>query len=84
MIDPFARGGVTNLAYDRAPVRGGSFAGVNTTRLDKFQAREQRRWGDWSYWRIPPPVLWLEEPYVLSPFDDILFVAPSYVDIWET
>jgi len=29
-------------------------------------------------------VLWLEDPYVLSPFDDILFVAPAYVDIWET
>jgi hypothetical protein len=83
VIDPFATVVVTNSAYDRATGRYSSFAGVNTTRLDRFQARGQRRWGDWSYWRIAPPVLWLEDPYVLSPFDDILFVEPAFVDLWE-
>lgn len=58
------------------------YTGANITRQDKFLAREQRRWGDWTYWEIPAPVLWLEEPYVLSPFDDILFVEPVFVDIW--
>jgi hypothetical protein len=60
-----------------------SFAGVNTSRQDKFLAREQRRWGDWTYWEIPAPVLWLETPYILSSFDDTLFVAPAFVDIWD-
>ena len=70
------------------PARGNSalgyspYSGVNTTRQEKFQARESRRWGDAAYWNIPAPVLWLEDPFVLSPFDDVLFVAPAFVDIW--
>lgn len=81
-MDPFGKSDAVNSLRDNAAGRYGSFAGVNTTRQYKFQAREQRRWGDWSYWEIPAPVLWLEEPYVLSPFDDILFVSPVLVDIW--
>ena len=82
MIDPFATTAVINSVRASAAGLYNSYSGVNTTRRDRFQAREQRRWGDCTYWGIPAPVLWLEDPYFLSPFDDILFVAPAYVDIW--
>jgi hypothetical protein len=81
--DPFAKTTVLNSARDSMAGRYNSYSGANTTRQERFQARERRRWGDCTYWSIPSPVLWLEEPYVLSPFDDILFIAPAYVDIWE-
>lgn len=82
MNDPFARSAAINSARASNAGRYNAFAGINTTRQDKFQARQQRRWGDSAYWNIPAPVLWLEDPYLLSPFDDILFVAPAFVDIW--
>ncbi|WP_446745407.1 hypothetical protein [Silvibacterium acidisoli] len=83
MNDLFTRSSAVNGARPITASRYNSFSGMNTSRQDKFQAREQRRWGDWAYWEIPAPVLWLETPYVLSPFDDTLFVAPVFVDIWD-
>ena len=80
--EPLARSAATNSARASNAVRYNSFAGVNTTRQEKFQAREDRRLGGAAYWSIPSPVLWLEDPFVLSPFDDILFVEPAFVDIW--
>jgi hypothetical protein len=82
MIDPFARSAAVNSARTSDAGRVNSFAGINTTRQDKFQGREQRRWGDSVYWDVPPPVLWLDGPYFLSPFDDTMFIAPTFIDIW--
>ncbi len=82
MNDLFSRGPAFNSARASAGGGYGSWTGVNTTRQDRFQARAQRRWGDVTYWSMPAPVLWLEDPFVLSPFDDILFVEPAFVDIW--
>ena len=82
MIDPFARALAVTPARASDASRFSSFAGLNITRQDKFQGREQRRWGDSVYWDVPPPVLWLDAPYFLSPFDDVLFVAPAFIDIW--
>jgi hypothetical protein len=82
VIDPFATVAFTSSVRANAGLGYNAYSGINTTRQDRFQAREQRRWGDWTYWGIPAPVLWLEDPFVLSPFDDILFITPAYVDIW--
>ena len=71
-----------NYAPDNSAWGYNPYSGVNTTRQERFRARQSRRWGDATYFNIPAPVLWLEEPFVLSPFDDILFVAPECVDIW--
>jgi len=73
---------VTNSAPDKSAWEYNSYSGVNATRQERFQARQSRRWGDATYWNIPAPVLWLEGPFVLSPFDDVLFVVPPCVDIW--
>ena len=83
MNDPFAKSAITNSVRDKSAWGYSPYSGANTTRQEKFEARERRRWGDSVYWSIPAPVLWLEDPYVLSPFDDILFVEPVFVDIWE-
>ena len=71
-----------NYASDNSAWGYNPYSGVNTNRQERFRARQSRRWGDATYFNIPAPVLWLEDPFVLSPFDDILFVAPTCVDIW--
>jgi len=81
--DPFAKTAIMNSVRDKPAWGYSPYSGANTTRQEKFQARERRRWGDSAYWGIPAPVLWLENPFVLSPFDDILFVEPAFIDIWE-
>lgn len=80
--DSFAKSAAIKSPLSSQAGRYSSFAGVNTTRQDKFQAREQRRWGDGAYWDIPAPVVWLEDPFLLSPLEDVLFGAPVFVDIW--
>jgi hypothetical protein len=82
VIDPFSRSVAVSSARAGSTGLVNSLAGINITRQDKFQGREQRRWGDSAYWDVPPPVLWLDGPYFLSPFDDTLFVESAFIDIW--
>jgi hypothetical protein len=67
---------------DKASWGYNSYNAVNATRELRYQAREMRRWGDPTYWGIPTPVLWLEDPFVVSPFEDVVFVEPAFIDIW--
>ena len=82
MNDPFAITTLRNSVRDTAVSGYSSYSGINTTRQERFQARERRRWGDWTYWGVPAPLLWLEDPFVVSPFEDILFITPAFIDIW--
>ncbi len=81
VIDPFATVVLRNSVGNGGWGYNG-YSGVNVTRQDRFQSRERRRWGDWAYWTIAPPVLWLGSPVVLSPFDEAIYVEPAYIDIW--
>ena len=91
----FPQAQVRRAVPGRSAVQFGSYAGVNITRQDRSQARELRRWGDWSYLDVPTPVLWLDDPFVVSPFAPIVVSpfmvspfaeavveSPAFVDIW--
>jgi hypothetical protein len=88
---------VRGVASNRSAVQLSNYTGVNTTRQDRSQARELRRRGDWSYLEVPAPVLWLDDPFVVSPFAiAAVFASPfmvspfaeevaesaAFVDIW--
>jgi hypothetical protein len=59
------------------------YAGVNTTRQGKFEARKNRRWGDWDILEFPPPFLWLDAP-CLAGLDDVFECPqPLWIDPWS-
>ena len=62
--------------------RFNAFAGVNTDRRSRFEARSARRWGDWGILAFPLPLLWLDDGWEFSPFDEVEFVWPELVDLW--
>ena len=72
----------TNLFSVAGPARQTRFNLVYTGRQSKFDARAERRWGNWGgFLEFPTPLLWLEtEPVVC--FGDECLLEPAIIELW--
>ena len=78
----FIRGG----ASARGNISGVSprLAGANLTRQTRFEARADRRLGNWDILAFPTPWLWFYDgllPLVADDDDDVVDV-PAIIDLW--
>jgi hypothetical protein len=76
-VNPFPSAG-------KAPTRGtNSLARSNVNRQRRFDARADRRWGEWlPYLELPTPLLWLDDDIGLCLYDQCEFVWPVVVALW--
>jgi hypothetical protein len=65
--------------------RVASYAGVNTDRQSRFDARAARRFGDWGILAVPTPFLWLEDiyaPVVPFAFGVDAWPVEEVIELW--
>ena len=62
--------------------RGTTYAGTNTTRQRKFEARSDRRWGDWSILELAMPLLWFDAACIAAADDALGCPEPVMIDLW--
>jgi hypothetical protein len=63
--------------------RFNGYAGANTDRQRRFEARSARRWGDWGVLAVPPAVLWFDEIYAAAVIEEELgSPIPPIIDLW--
>ena len=56
---------------------------VNTDRQSRFDARAERRWGDWgAFLDFPPCLLWLETEPVVCFGDECVLEEPAIIELW--
>lgn len=56
---------------------------VNTDRQSRFEARAERRWGNWGgLLEFPTPLLWLETEPVVCLGDECLLEEPAIIELW--
>jgi len=56
---------------------------VNTDRQSRFDARAERRWGNWGgFLEFPTPLLWLEAEPVVCVDDELAYVEPVVIELW--
>jgi hypothetical protein len=56
---------------------------VNIDRQSRFDARAERRWGNWGgFLEFPTPLLWLETEPVLCLSDECLLEEPAIIELW--
>jgi hypothetical protein len=73
----------TNLFSIAAPVPQTRLNLVNTNRQSRFDARAERRWGNWGcFLEFPAPLLWLETEPVVCLGDECVFAPTLIVDLW--
>ena len=61
--------------------RANQLAAINTTRQGKFEARRNRREGDWGILDFPFWLLWLDAPCYAA-FDDDVACPVPVIDLW--
>jgi hypothetical protein len=73
----------TNLFSAAGAVSQTRFNLVNTDRQSRFEARAERRWGNWGgFLEFPTPLLWLEAGPVVYFGDEYVFEAPAIIELW--
>lgn len=73
----------TSLFSVAGPVRQTRFNLVNTDRQSRFDARAERRWGNWGgFLEFPTPLLWLETEPAVCLSDECVFGAPVIIELW--
>jgi hypothetical protein len=73
----------TNLFSAAGAVPQTRFNLVNTNRQSWFEARAERRWGNWDgFLEFPAPLLWLETELALCFGDEYVFEAPAIIELW--
>lgn len=56
---------------------------VNLNRQSRFDARAERRWGNWGgFLEFPTPLLWLETEPVLCFGNECLLEEPAIIELW--
>jgi hypothetical protein len=56
---------------------------VNTDRQSRFDARAERRWGNWGgFLEFPTPLLWLEADPVVCLGDECVLEEPAIIELW--
>jgi len=73
---PAPRPGATNP-------RGTAYSGINNTRQGKFEARSDRRWGDWGALQFSLPWLWFDAACLAAADEGLGCPAPEMtMDLW--
>lgn len=73
----------TNLFSVAGPVQQTRFNLVNTDRQSRFDARAERRWGNWDgFLAFPTPLLWLEAEPVVCFGNGCLLEEPAIIELW--
>jgi hypothetical protein len=72
---PIARQNLSNA-------RANQYAAINTSRQGKFEARKDRRDGDWGILEFPIWLLWLDAACYPSFDDDFACPVMPVVDLW--
>lgn len=75
-VDPFVS------ARNISGTRAGSYVGAHADRQRRFEARSDRRWGDWSILELPIPLLWLYTEPWLSVCDEDEIAPSVVVELW--
>jgi len=56
---------------------------VNVDRQSRFDARAERRWGNWGgFLEFPTALLWLETEPVVCFGDECVLEEPAIIDLW--
>jgi len=58
------------------------YAGVNADRKSRFEARSVRRLGNWFVLEVPTPLLWMDNGYSRSLYDECEFEWPTVIELW--
>ena len=61
--------------------KAGQYAGAHADRKSRFEARSDRRRGDWDF-GIPTWFLWLGDAYLDAVVEAEEFPEPVVVDLW--
>jgi len=73
----------TNLFSAAGPVPQTRFNLVNIDRQSRFDARTERRRGNWGgYLEFPTSLLWLETEPVVCLSDECVFGASAIIELW--
>lgn len=75
------RAGLQSSTRNMASGTFRNYAGANTDRQSRFEARTARRYGDWGILEIPAALLWFDEALAVLD-DDNGFLGPPMIDIW--
>jgi len=71
-----------DTARDIANASARSYVLSNIDRRRRFEARAQRRWGNWSILELSTPFLWLEAEPGLCLDDEVAFIEPVVIELW--
>ncbi len=56
---------------------------ANIDRQSRFDARAERRWGNWDgFLAFPTPLLWLEAEPVVCVGNECLLEEPAIIELW--
>ena len=73
----------TNLFSSAAATRQTRLNLVNVDRQTRFNARCERRWGNWGgFLEFPTALLWLETEPVVCFGDECVLEEPAIIDLW--
>jgi hypothetical protein len=74
---------ITNLFGSAGATRQTRLNLVNVDRQSRFDARAERRWGNWGgFLAFPTPLLWLEAEPVVCFGDEGLLEEPAIIELW--
>ena len=74
---------ITNLFSSPGATRQTRLNLVNVDRQSRFNARAERRWGNWGgFLEFPTPLLWLETEPVVCFGDECLLEEPANIELW--
>jgi hypothetical protein len=73
----------TNLFGPARPAPRTELALSSLNRQSRFDARAERRWGNWGgFLAFPTPLLWLEAEPGLCVDDELAYVEPVVIELW--
>jgi hypothetical protein len=73
----------TNLFSSAGPVTRTELGLSSLTRQSRFDARAERRWGNWGgFLAFPTALLWLETEPVVCFGDECVLEEPAIIELW--
>jgi hypothetical protein len=73
----------TNLFNSAGTVQRTELSLSSLNRQSRFDARAERRWGNWDgFLAFPTPLLWLEAEPVVCFGEECLLEEPAIIELW--